>query len=86
MLKTMTASIAFSALLVSTGYGALAAVRTHMENGPGNHEATRLLRDPPVAVVDCSIPALYHDQPYCFGGEGIGSLRVSGRTPTRGAY
>jgi hypothetical protein len=88
MLKMMTASIAFAALLVGAASTAPAA-RTHTQNDPVEHQANMLLRDS-VAVgasnMKCSIPALYHDVPYCFGSGATGRTRISGAIPTTSGY
>ena len=88
MLKMMTASIAFAALLVGAASTALAA-RTHTQNDPVEHQENMLVRDS-VAVVasklKCSIQGLYHDVAYCFGSEATGRTRISGAIPTTSGY
>jgi len=63
MLKMMTASIAFAALLMGAASTTLAA-RTHAQNDPVDHQANMLVRDS-VGVgasnMKCSIPGWYHD-------------------------
>ena len=87
MLKKITASIAFAALLV--GAASTAPARTHTQNDPVEHQANMLLRDS-VAVgasnMKCSIPGLYHDEAYCFGSEATGRTRISGAIPTTSGY
>jgi hypothetical protein len=89
MLKTMTASIAFAALLFGAASTPFAAVRTHTQNDPAERQATMLVWNP-VAVgasnMKCSIPGLYHDEPYCFGSEATGRTRISGAIPTTSGY
>ena len=84
MLKKITASIAFAALLFGAASTALAA-RTHTQYDPADHQANMRVWDS-VAVgasnMKCSIPGLYHDQPYCFGSEATGGTRISGAIAT----
>src|SRR5262245_43187302 len=86
MLKMMTASIAFAALLAGAASTTLAA-RTHTQNDPVEHQANMLVR---VAVgasnMKCSIPGWYHDVAYCFGSEASGRTRISGAIPTTSGY
>jgi len=70
MLKMMTASIAFAALLVGAASTALAA-RTHTQNDPVEHQENMLVRDS-VAVG--------------FGSEATGRTRISGAIPTTSGY
>jgi hypothetical protein len=85
MLKKITASIAFAALLCGAASTALAAARTHTQNDPADHQANMRVWDS-VAVgasnMKCSIPGLYHDQAYCFGSEATGGTRISGAIAT----
>ena len=83
-LKTMTAWIAFGALLFGTASTALAA-RTHAQNDPAEYQANGLLRDSVAVPNDtpnmaCSIVGLYHDKPYCFGSAG------GAASPIKSAY
>ena len=88
MLKKITASIAFAALLFGAASTALAA-RTHTQYDPADHQANMRVWDS-VAVgasnMKCSIPGLYHDEAYCFGSEATGRTRISGAIPTTSGY
>jgi hypothetical protein len=91
-LKTMTSSIAFGApLLFGTASTALAA-RMQAQNDPAGHQANGLLITDSVALPNkapnmaCSIVALYHDKPYCFGSEATGRTRIGGSILTMSGY
>jgi hypothetical protein len=89
MLKTMTAAIAFTVLLFGAASTPFAAVRTHTQNDPAEHQATMLVPNSvPVGAsnMKCSIPGLYHDEAYCFGSEPTGRTRIGGAIPTRSGY